>query len=697
MVRLSAAFVVLVGLAVLCPANSGFTIEQVLSSPFPSDLTASPKGDAVAWVLNAKGVRNIWVASAPAFEARQITRFHEDDGQEISKLAWKPDETAIAFTRGDGANGRGEYSNPRSDPAGVQQEIWVASLQGEPRNGEPRKFAEGASPVFSPDGRTVAWLRGGQIWVGASDGSKPGTQWIHARGRASELRFSPDGSHLAFQSDRGDHGFIGLYNLAARSLTFLDASVDHDQAPVWSPDSKQVAFIRIPASKTESLWGPKPTAEPWSIRVADAATGKGREVWHAAKGMGSRFWGMTAENQLLWGTGDRLIFPWEGDGWLHLYSIAIAGHAAAVLLTPGAFEIEHAALDRDGGSVVYSANQNDIDRRHLWRVAVGGGTAKQVSAGAGIEYAPAPLANGRMALLHSDFRMPARAALLDSSFAVKDLAPTTMPPDFPAAALVQPQAVTIASADGLTIHGQLFLPPKAAPGKRPAVIFFHGGSRRQMWLGWHSMFYYHQAYGFNQYLASKGYIVLSVNYRSGTGYGEEFREAKNYGATGASEYNDVIGAGLFLRGRSDVDPARIGLWGGSYGGYLTALGLARASDMFAVGVDLHGIHDWNLEFDSVYAPAHEPDKRTEFARTAFLSSPLASIEKWKSPVLLIQGDDDRSVAFSQTVQVVEALRKQNVPFEELIFPDEGHDFLVFDHWLQAYTAAESFLSRYLKP
>lgn len=92
----------------------------------------------------------------------------------------------------------------------------------------------------------------------------------------------------------------------------------------------------------------------------------------------------------------------------------------------------------------------------------------------------------------------------------------------------------------------------------------------------------------NQFLANRGYIVLSVNYRSGMGYGMEFREALNYGATGGSEFNDVMGAGVYLRNRSDVDPQRIGLWGGSYGGYLTAMGLSRASDLFAAGVDMHG-------------------------------------------------------------------------------------------------------------
>ncbi len=116
-----------------------------------------------------------------------------------------------------------------------------------------------------------------------------------------------------------------------------------------------------------------------------------------------------------------------------------------------------------------------------------------------------------------------------------------------------------------------------------------------MLLGWHYMYYYSNAYALNQYLANSGYVVLSVNYRSGIGYGLDFREALHYGAAGGSEYNDVQGAGVYLRTRADVDPARIGAWGGSYGGYLTAMALARASDLFRAGVDFHGVHDWATE------------------------------------------------------------------------------------------------------
>jgi dipeptidyl aminopeptidase/acylaminoacyl peptidase len=175
----------------------------------------------------------------------------------------------------------------------------------------------------------------------------------------------------------------------------------------------------------------------------------------------------------------------------------------------------------------------------------------------------------------------------------------------------------------------------------------------------------------------------------------KFREALNYGAGGASEFNDVEGAGLYLRSRTDVDPERIGLWGGSYGGYLTALGLARASDLFRAGVDIHGVYDWNNVIRN-FEPSYDPARREAAARLALSSSPAASIKTWRSPVLVIHGDDDRNVPFSESVHLVEDLRKQHVHVEQLIFPDEVHDFLTHQRWLQAQRATADFFDRHLK-
>jgi len=674
-------------------AQGAFTLEQVMSSPFPTELVAAPTGGKVAWAFNDRGARNIWVAepSAEGYKSRAITRYTQDDGQDVGEIVWTPDANGLVYVRGgDLEFPERSYPNPRSFSEAVEQDVWAVSLNGS----EPRKLGEGRDPAVSPKGDRVAFIFKDQVWIAKLDGSEKASELIHARGREEHLRWSPDGSKLAFVSARDDHSFVAVYDFASKGLTYLSPSVDRDFAPVWSPDGSRIAFIRIPASKEWVIFGPKREGPPWSIRVGDVKTGAGREVWKAEEGIGSVFHAVSAEDQISWAAGGRLVFGWERTGWLHLYSVPVEG-GAAKLLTPGEFEVEDFVLSPDRREVYFNSNQEDIDRRHLWKVAAEGGSPERVSSGAGIEWAPRVLSDEKtVALLRSDARRPARPAILIGG-EVRDLAPEAIPADFPSAPLVAPEQVIFPAADGLPIHGQLFVPAGSDGARHSAIVFFHGGSRRQMLLGWHYMDYYHNAYAMNQYLASRGYVVLSVNYRSGIGYGLNFREATNYGATGASEFSDVMGAGLYLRARADVDPRRIGLWGGSYGGYLTAMGLARASDLFAAGVDFHGVHDWNLEFPnwvSTYDPRKEPDR----ARLAFESSPLASISTWRSPVLLIQGDDDRNVPFSEMVQLVEALRKQGVGFQQIVFPDEIHSFLLHSTWLRGYQAASDFFDQHLK-
>ncbi len=663
------------------------TVEQVMKAPFASELVASRDGTAVAWVVNDGGVRNVWSARAPQWTARRLTAYTADDGQEITELAFTPDARQVVCVRGGPPNRAGEIPNPTSDPKSVEQAIFVVKVAG----GEPKKLGRGASPVVSPAGDRVVFVREGKVNVAPLDGSGEARALFETRGDASSVRFSPDGSHVAFVSRRGDHAYLGVFDVASSRVVWLDPGVDRDGAPAFAPDGRQIAFLRLPAQPKARPFVPEREGEPWEIRVADAATGRGRLVWRARPGAGSVFRQLGSEEPLLWAAGDRLVFPWEADGWTHLYSVPVAG-GEAVPLTPGSFEVEHVALSVDRARVLFSSNQDDVDRRHVWQVPAAGGTPVALTQGEGIEWSPVAVAGGAAVVLRSDARRSSRAAIVDAG-GLRDLDPSAMPAGFPAAALVAPQPVVFPAADGLAIHGQLFLPPGGQPGERhPAVAFFHGGSQRQMLLGWHYMQYYHNTYAFNQYLASRGYVVLSVNYRSGIGYGMAFREAPAYGAGGASEYNDVLGAALYLRSRSDVDPSRVGLWGGSYGGYLTALGLARASHLFAAGVDLHGVHDWNVVIRN-FAPSYDPLAQPDAARLAFDSSPMASLATWRSPVLLVHGDDDRNVPFSETVDLAVALRRQGVEFEELIFPDEVHDFLVHAHWVQAFERAADFFDR----
>jgi dipeptidyl aminopeptidase/acylaminoacyl peptidase len=326
---------------------------------------------------------------------------------------------------------------------------------------------------------------------------------------------------------------------------------------------------------------------------------------------------------------------------------------------------------------------------------VAGGAPEALTSGETIEWTPVQTGDGKSILcLGSTATSPAMPYEVTAK-GREMIAAQALPSDFPSSSLVTPKQVIFQSDDGITLHGQLFL-PRNAKGKIPGLVFMHGGPVRQMMLGFHYMDYYHNAYAENQYLASRGYAVLSVNYRLGVMYGRAFREAPNTVWRGAAEYKDVVAAGRYLQALPEVDREKIGLWGGSYGGFLTAMGLARNSDLFKAGVDFHGVHDWSVfltERPYFGNLALRPPDAEAAVKLAWESSPNAYVSTWKSPVLLIHGDDDRNVPFSQTVDLVQRLRAQYVPFEQLILPDEIHGFLMWRDWVRAYTATEAFFDR----
>ncbi|MEJ2539574.1 MAG: prolyl oligopeptidase family serine peptidase [Gemmatimonadota bacterium] len=665
-----------------------FTVADVLSAPFPDGLVAATEADVVAWVANDQGSRNVWVAAGPDFQGRPVTRYEGDDGQEISGLQLAPDGRHVLYVRGGAPNRSGWTPAPAQDPEGTDRGLWWVAIEG---GSEPVSLGSGSGPVLSPDGERLAYTDDGRIQVRSLPDGEPRPVAVPRSG-AGGLVWSPDGSRLAFVSSRGDHAFVGVVDVESGTYRYLDPSVDRDGSPAWSREGDRLAFLRVPAPEESLPFFPRREAEPWSIRVVDLSTGVGQEVFRAEEGAGSRFQGIDGP-QLSWLDGDLLVFPWEQDGWLRLWALPAAGGAPR-LLTPGSHEVQRASISPDRRSVYFDSNRDDPDRRHIWSVTPEDAEAVRVTPGTGLEWGPVVTGAGSLAFLGSGPTEPARPFVLASDGERLALA-GTLPGSFPGDALITPEPVVLPSTDGLPIHGQLFLPQDPPPpGGRPALIFLHGGSRRQMLLGFHHRGYYHNAYAMNQLLASRGYLVLALNYRSGIGYGLEFREALEYGAAGASEVRDVLAAGLYLAGRSDVDPERIGLWGGSYGGYLTAQGLVHAPELFAAGVDVHGVHDWNVaiaNFVPSYVPEHDPDR----AELAFRSSPMSRVDRWEDPVLLIHGDDDRNVAFSETVDLVRELRRLEVPHETLVFPDEVHGFLLHRNWIAAYEATVAFFDRWL--
>ena len=688
---------IIVGFASPQKAAQSFTLEQIKSYPFPNELTASTTGSRIAWAFNERGARNVWVAEGPDFKARRLTNYEVDDGQELTSLAISADGKYVVYVRGGDHGSNFESSvgvNPGLTTTAMKVQVWSVPFAG----GDPKLLGEGDEPMISPKSDRVVFLKERGIWSVPIDGSTPAKRYFYARGDCGSPEWSPDGTHLAFVSNRGDHSFIGIYTNDATPIVYLAPSTSRDSSPRWSPDGKRIAFTRRPGSGG----APEPVlerrAQAWSIWTADANTGEGQQLWKSPFTLRGSPPTTHGETNLHWAAAGRIVFLSYLDGWPHLYSISENG-GEPMLLTPGNYMAEYISISHDRRYLLFAANAgtdtDDIDRRHIVKVPVDRAQPEVLTPGKGLEWTPFVTGDGKyIAYISATAQRPPLPTVMPAQGGKPmTLAEDRVPNDFPTAQLVTPRKVVYKSPDGVEVHSQLFEP--AGSGKKPAIVYVHGGPPRQMLLGWHYSDYYTNAYAVNQYLASRGYIVLSVNYRLGIGYGHDFHRPPNAGAQGASEYIDVKAGAEYLQRLPQVDAKRIGIYGGSYGGFLTALALARDSKLFAAGVDIHGVHNWTAEragflLENRYEKIPDSQQALD---VAWQSSPISSIATWKSPVLLIHGDDDRNVRFSQTTDLVQRLDKAGVTYEELVIPDDTHHFMRHANILRVDGAVAAFFDR----
>jgi len=684
-----------------------FTIRDVKSYAFPSELVTSAKGDKIALAMNEQGVRNIYVGEAPEFKLRKLTNYQADNGQEITSISISSNGKWVVFVLGGEHGGnwdREKAVNTNSSQIPLKVRVCQIPFSG----GNVKVISDGDYPTLSFNGEVVAFIKDEQPWVCNLDSIKEDDffeiprQLVQTRGKVSDLQWSPVNNQIAFTVDRGNYSFVGYTQLGkeleSETIKWIAPGFYKDFSPRWSPNGDQIAFIRTHSKggETDSLSVRKPTI--WSIQLSDLKNKLAKKIWESTKNNRGTLPPTDGRANLLFPSIDIINFTSYQDGYPHLYSVSIKG-GASTCLTPGNFMVEHISLSPNKKYLTFDGNfgpdTNDYHRRHLGMVSIDKADMKILTSGEGNEWSMKMLSsNDQFLYLGANAQKGPQVYLKTASNNTLALSANLYPSSFPEKSLVSPKSVAFKSLDGLTIYGQLF---DNGDGKqnKPAVVFVHGGPARQMLLGWHYSDYYANAYALNQYLANQGFVVLSVNYRLGIGYGFEFQHPSNFLV--APEYWDVKAAGEWLAKQTNVNSKKIGLWGGSYGGYLTAMGLGKDSKLFAAGVDIHGVHDWLVYNEkALFGEANKKAPDAEWAANLIAkSSPISYVNSWTSPVLFIHGDDDRNVSFQQSIDLIKRLEKKKVKMETMVIVDDNHHWFKHENAVNVLEATAEFLKTHL--
>lgn len=677
----AAAFLLSSGASAATASNTDF-----LDFPYV-DSVSGAKVPAFAWLARQADRSMIFFARAPGFRRIELASRSDDDGDPITDIELSPDGAHLVFRTG--VPRQGEPFNPASLVSPPEVKLWLVSTGP---GAKAIAIGKGKASSFSPDGRTLLISRDADLF--AIDTRSPRVKpklFAKGGGDWSQFVWTKKGD-LIFVDDRRGYSFLGRFHPGSKNVDWLETGVDRLAVPVLSPNGDAVAVLRLPGRK-HSVTPDQTEGEPFSIDLIDLASGSVRTLW-STRGPAVTLGDDDPEGALRWTSNDTLVFYSEDDGWGRLYELSRAGGTPRAITPPGC-EVAESEFAADQLVVIHNCADHDRRQMSLFDPATGAARALPqrepvlADARAAGNYTAIVTANVNQAPLVRIVDLRTNKAKLNETYVdygYHNLLTSAAPVE-----------VHLTSLDGLEFTGQLFTP--AGHGPHPGLIYVHGGPQRQMFPSFHYMGYYSNDYSVNRRLAEQGYEVLAINYRSGIGYGRAFRDAPGRGWRSASEYQDVLAAGRWLASQPGVDSNKIGIWGGSYGGLLTGQALARNSDLFKAGVAIHGVYDWSWPSPikghlspSTYFGVDKKDR--DQARA---SSPMGHLDSWRSPVLLIHGDEDMNVDVVETVDLAQRLRERGVEVRTLIFPGEAHDFIRHSEWQKLWRALDPYFLEKLPP
>ncbi|HXW07193.1 MAG TPA: prolyl oligopeptidase family serine peptidase [Vicinamibacterales bacterium] len=424
----------------------------------------------------------------------------------------------------------------------------------------------------------------------------------------------------------------------------------------------------------------------WYV-VLDPDTGRTRvidwlhdDAWvrEAGGGSGSSTIEFMPDQRSVW-------FLSERDGWMHLYTLDVTQEESTPRqLTSGRWEIASADLSRDGNTFFVTSTETHPGERHLYHVPADGGARTKITSMVGSHSAVVSPDESMLGLVYSYSTKPPEVYLMPNSAGAAATQITTTPTaEWRSFAWIDPKVVTYRARDGVEVHARLFTPEmigaRRAPS-RPGVVFVHGAGYLQNAHRYWSTYF--REYMFHNLLASRGYVVLDVDYRASAGYGRDWRTAI-YRHMGGKDLEDVVDGARYLAAHERVNPRRIGLYGGSYGGFITLMAMFTTPDVFAAGAALRPVTDW-AHYSHGYTSSilNVPHEDAEAYRR---SSPIYFAEGLRGALLICHGMVDTNVHFQDSVRLVQRLielRKEN--WELAVYPVENHAFSEQTSWADEY-------------
>jgi dipeptidyl aminopeptidase/acylaminoacyl peptidase len=385
----------------------------------------------------------------------------------------------------------------------------------------------------------------------------------------------------------------------------------------------------------------------------------------------------------------RVAFLSERDGWMHLYTLDVSSpDAKPKPLTSGTWEVTAASLSPDRRKFYMTTSEAHPGERHLYTVPVDGGERTKMTSMTGSNDAEVSPDESTLGLVHSYSTKPPEVYVMPNRPGATAKQVTTTPTaEWRSFKWIDPKIVTFKARDGVEVHARLFTPEMTGPrmdrrpGTRlPAVVFVHGaGYLQNAHKYWSSYF---REYMFHNLLASRGYVVLDVDYRASSGYGRDWRTAV-YRHMGGKDLEDIVDGAKYLAAKEQVDPKRIGVYGGSYGGFITLMAMFTTPDVFAAGAALRPVTDW-AHYNHAYTSniLNTPHTDAEAYRK---SSPIYFADRLKGALLICHGMVDTNVHFQDSVRLVQRLielRKEN--WELAVYPVENHGFTEETSWADEY-------------